>query len=107
MNGSCRALLMLVAVALILGGCATTMGKKAGVSKISDDHWVAPVEEHEEETTFLKESLDINSDQKPDVFNYYRNGEGETHLACLNTRFRDACREHPREFMSRQATADL
>ena len=30
-----------------------------------------------------------------------------THLACLNTRFRDACRQCPNEFMNRRATADL
>jgi antitoxin component YwqK of YwqJK toxin-antitoxin module len=70
-----RALLMMVGVPLVLCGCATT-GKNSGADKISRDDWVNPVQEYDEGNGFRKVTLDINSDRKPDVFNYYRDGEG-------------------------------
>jgi len=77
MSHSHRALTMLVAVALMCCGCATVKGKRGAPAKISDLHWIAPVPEYEEEASFRKVSLDINSDQESDVFSYYSAAEGD------------------------------
>ena len=71
-----RALLLLGALSLGLSACATA-AKSVSVDKIGDDDWVNPVREYDEGNGFRKVTLDINSDFKPDVFNYYRIGEGD------------------------------
>ncbi|MBJ94389.1 MAG: hypothetical protein CMP23_07900 [Rickettsiales bacterium] len=69
-------ILTVIATAAMFSACATTQ-KKEGVDLIDDDEWVNPVQEYDEGNGFRKVTLDINSDEKPDVFNYYRVGEGE------------------------------
>jgi antitoxin component YwqK of YwqJK toxin-antitoxin module len=68
-------LLLLAAFVLGLSACATAK-KNAGTELISEDDWVNPVQEYDEGNGFRKVTLDINSDEKADVFNYYRVGEG-------------------------------
>jgi antitoxin component YwqK of YwqJK toxin-antitoxin module len=70
-----RALLLVAALSVGLSACATA-AKKAGVDTINEDDWVNPVQEYDEGNGFRKVTLDINSDQRADVFNYYRVGEG-------------------------------
>jgi len=72
-----RALLLTATVALVFSGCATTNAQKAGAAPNTDDDWVNPVQESDEGNGFRKVTLDINEDSKPDVFNYYRVGEGD------------------------------
>ena len=69
-------LLLVAAFALSLSACATAK-KNTGVDTIDEDDWVNPVQEYDEGNGFRKVTLDINSDNKPDVFNYYRAGEGD------------------------------
>ena len=56
---------------------AVAQSKKKNKKKPADDEVVIdPVEEFEE-AGFRKVNLDINGDQKADVYNYYRTGEGD------------------------------
>ncbi|MBN92482.1 MAG: hypothetical protein CL928_00195 [Deltaproteobacteria bacterium] len=65
-----------ISATLLLCSCATSQKKKQEGPLLGDD-WVDPVQEFEEGDGFRKITLDINNDRQPDVFNYFRAGEGE------------------------------
>jgi antitoxin component YwqK of YwqJK toxin-antitoxin module len=67
-----RSLKLVLAALLSASACATTNSTKSN----KEEEFVDPVQEFQEDG-FRKVTLDVNDDQKADIVNYYRAGEGD------------------------------
>jgi hypothetical protein len=70
-----RSLKLVLAALLSASACATTNSTKAD----KGEEFVDPVQEFQEDG-FRKVTLDVNDDQKADIVNYYRAGEGDEQI---------------------------